>query len=213
MCRARAIVLLACALSGCVNRAALRIPGAAGSFHAARTGYVARDTAPREVRIATPTDTRSAHYEERVAGTRWTGCDTDPFHGEGTQVVAREIERELRETRLFRAIAAPDDPDALVLDTEIRTLCARAYGFLWIRVAGITSLHFTLRDGDRAVYDRTIEKVVTDADDEYTGSQVTFIEQAMKVLLSDSLRGVFSVLVRDLDRVDIDPPAKSAPAG
>jgi hypothetical protein len=57
------------------------------------------------------------------------------------------------------------------------------------------------------LFERTLEKVVTDADEEYSGSQASFIEQAMKVLISDSVRGVLSKLVWDLDRVEPAGPA------
>ena len=208
--RLAAASLIACLLLGCGNRAALRIPGAAGSFHAASTGYVATDTLPRAVRVALPTDARQAHLGERVAATRWQGCDTDPFWGDSAPATLRaDLERELRDSRIFARVAEADDSAALVLDTEIRALCAQAVGFLLVRVAGITSLHFTLRDGDQVLYESTIEKVVTDADEEYSGSQATFIEQAMKVLISDSVREVFSKLVWELDRVE---PAGPRPA-
>ena len=202
--------LIACLLLGCPNRAAVRIPGAAGSFHAASTGYVSTRTLPRAVRVALPTDARRAHLGEKVAGTRWQGCDTDPFWGgSAPRTLRADLERELRDSRIFERVAEEDDPAALVLDTEIRALCAQARGFLLIRVAGITSLHFTLRDGERVLYESTIEKVVTDADEEYSGSQASFIEQAMKVLISDSVREVFSKLVWELDRVE---PAGVRPA-
>ena len=205
---ARTLVLLfVCGLIGC-NRAALRIPGAAGPFHTASTGYVSNRTLPRAVRVAVPIDTRPAHYGERVAGTRWTGCKTDPFWGYGAaHALASELERELRDSKIFERVSVTDDPSALVLETNIRALCAQVVGFLWLRVAGITSLHFTLRDGEQVLLDRTIEEVVTDADEEYSGSQAAFIEQAMKVLISDSVREVLSKLVWELDRVEPPRPA------
>jgi hypothetical protein len=43
------------------------------------------------------------------------------------------------------------------------------------------------RDG-KILMDKKFDKVVTDADKEYTGSQVTFIEQAMRVTMADNLR-------------------------
>jgi hypothetical protein len=190
-----ALVLCGAAAVAC-NRAGLRFHGASGSFHAARTGYVASSTVLSAVRVALPTDTRAAHYGEQVAGTRWTGCSTDPFaDGSVPGIVAAELERELRDGRVFAEVLAAPAPSELVLDTEIRAFCAQAWGFVWLRVAGISALRFTLRDGERVLYERTIEKVVTDADDAYTGSQVTTIEQAMKVLVSDSLREVLRELL------------------
>jgi predicted oxidoreductase len=46
----------------------------------------------------------------------------------------------------------------------------------------------TLEQNGKVLLGRKFEKVVTDADKEYTGSQVTFLEQAMKVTMADSLR-------------------------
>ena len=43
------------------------------------------------------------------------------------------------------------------------------------------------RDG-MVLMDKKFERVVTDADPEYSGSQVTFIEQAMRATMADSLR-------------------------
>lgn len=197
-----ALLVAALASSGC-NRAALRLHGTARAFQPARTGYAAESTSARSVRVALPIDARPAHYGERVANTRWKGCDTDPFWGdEAARTLAGEIERELREGKLFAQVLANDDPSALVLETEIRALCAQVIGFFWGRVAGITSLHFTLRDGDAVLFERTIENVVTDADEEYGGPQVGFIEQAMKLLISESLRGVLYELMRGLDALD-----------
>jgi hypothetical protein len=203
-------VLVACLVPGCANRAAIRIPGAAGAFHPARIRYEAESTSPRAIRVALPTDARLAHYGENVAGTRWQGCETDPFWGDSAaRTLHAELERELRDGKLFSEVLAADEPSALVLETEIRALCAQAIGFLWIRVAGITSLHFTLRDGDQVLFERTIEDVVTDADEEYSGSQAAFIEQAMKILISDSLHEVLYDLLRELDA--LEPTLTPAP--
>ena len=93
-----------------------------------------------------------------------------------------------------------DDPAALVLETDMRALCAQVIGFLFIRVVGITSLHFTLRDGDAVLYEDTLDRVVTDADEEYTGPYAVYIEEGMQILISDSLREVLRELLRGLDR-------------
>lgn len=165
------VLLFACMLFGCFNRAPVRFHGASSRFPEASTGYVSTHPLRRTLRIATPADARAAHYRERVADTRWTGCKTDPFEGAAPRVLASEIAHEVRETQIFEQVVE-------------------------------VSLHFTLRDGEQVVYERTLEKVVTDADEEYSGSQVTFIEQAMKVTLSDSLRTLLYKLVWDLDRLE-----------
>jgi hypothetical protein len=49
--------------------------------------------------------------------------------------------------------------------------------------------------------DEKFEKVVTDADPEYTGSQLAFIQQAMRVTMADSLR----VLMKNmLGKIEIE---------
>jgi hypothetical protein len=147
-------------------------------------------------------DSRRDHVGESIAGTRWKGCETDPFWGESAPgTVAGEIERELRSSGVFREVNPLGSDESLVLETDIRALCSEAIGLFFVRVAGITSLHFRLRQGDAVLFERTIERVVTDADPEYTGSQATFLEQAMKVLISDSLREVLRELLVALDRI------------
>lgn len=184
------------------NRAALRIPAAAGAFHPAKTGYTAARARWGTVQIAPPLDERAQHYGERVAGTRWKACETDPFWNNSMPVVlARELEREVGASGLFqRVVTTPPAERALVLETRVHAFCAQAVGFLFVRVAGISSLHFTLRDGEAIVFDQTIERVITDADDEYSGQYVTTIEQAMKVLLSDSLRESLRALFSELEK-------------
>src|SRR5258705_13812794 len=91
------------------NRAALRIPGAAGAFHPAVTHYTAAKPKWGDVRIAVPLDERPQHYGERVAGTRWKACDTDPFWNNAMPVVlSRELERELRASGLFQSVGTAE---------------------------------------------------------------------------------------------------------
>ena len=209
------LVLFSVSIAAC-NRAGMRIPGAAGSFHAARTGYLAIDTTPRSVRVSLPVDMRSSHFGEPIAGTRWRACRTDPFWEDSApRTLAAELERELRESRIFETVHSPEDQDLtpLVLETEIRAWCSQAVGFFFIRVAGITSLRFTLKDGNETIFERSIERVVTDADPQYTGSQVSFVEQAMKILISDSLREVLRELLPALDKLRPAAQQGAAAAG
>lgn len=209
MRRLRSAVTVALAASVCLlvatgcNRAGARIPYASGSFQAARTAYVAKSTSSRAVRVAVPVDVREVHYGEPVAGTKWKACSTDPFVGtSAAEILATELEREIASSGIFRAVGPQGGSEELVLETEIKAMCAQAVGFIYLRVAGITSLHFTLKDGEVVLFDRTIERVVTDLDPEYTGGSVGFIEQIMKVLISDSLREVLRELMPALDQVE-----------
>ena len=74
------------------------------------------------------------------------------------------------------------------MKTDIHAFCSQVVGFLYDRVAGIGSLQITVERDGKILMDKRFEKVVTDADKEYTGSQATFIEQAMRVTMADSLR-------------------------
>jgi hypothetical protein len=67
-------------------------------------------------------------------------------------------------------------------------------------VAGIASLRITVERNGKRLFENRFERVVTDADDEYTGSQVAFIEQAMAVTIADSLRVLFRDLLLTLER-------------
>ncbi len=43
------------------------------------------------------------------------------------------------------------------------------------------------------------DKVVTDADKEYTGSRAGFLEQAMKVTMADSLRELIKDMLKQVE--------------
>ena len=55
-------------------------------------------------------------------------------------------------------------------------------------MAGITSLEFTLLEDEVSFLDERMDRVVSDGDDEYTGANVGFIKQAMRITMSDSQR-------------------------
>jgi len=189
---ALSLVLFVC---GC-DRSALRIPGASLPFPDSPTGYAAKATYPHALVVSNPVDQRAQHYGERVAGTKWTGGANDALWSmDATQIVQQRLLREFRTSGLFSKVSTVStSPDDIVVKTEIHAFCSQAVGFLIARVAGITSLRVTMEQHGRILLDRKFEKVVTDADKEYTGSQVTFIEQAMRVTMADSLRE----LVRDV---------------
>lgn len=193
--------VVCCCLMGC-NRAAVRIPGASLSFPPTSTHYVARTSYPYAVVVAEPADVRADHYGERVAGTRWTGCSTDPFWGTDVRSLIRErLSTELTESKLFARVSqGPPTEGDLVIHSEIRALCSQAIGFIYLRVAGISALKMTVDRDGQPLFAHQFESVVTDADDEYTGSQVTFIEQAMAVTLADSLHKLMREVLEGLEQ-------------
>ena len=196
----RALVLCLFAV-GC-NRAAARIPGASLSFPALSTQYAAQRTYPFNVSVAMPIDQRAEHYDDRVAGTSWTGCKTDPFWtSDASSIVRDRLVTALTDSKLFSHVsAAPAAPGDLVLHSDLDAFCSQAVGFLFIRVAGITALNLTIERDGQILFQQKFERVVTDADPQYTGSQVAFIEQAMQVTMADSLRELLRDVLVELDR-------------
>jgi len=197
---ALAICLLA-AVAGC-NRAAVRVPGASLSFPATPTRYVAQKTFPYNAAVLLPIDLRQEHYEEHVAGSRWTGCRTDPFWTTEAPVIIRDrIVTELTTSKLFTRVSqAPSEPSDIVIRSEIHAFCSQAVGFLIVRVAGISALKITVERNGRTLFQHKFERVVTDADPQYSGSQVGFIEQAMTVTMADSLREILKDFFVRLER-------------
>jgi len=186
------IALVLTAGTSC-NRAAVRIPGAAGTFHPTNTGFRSDYRDERVLYVEFPVDSREDHFGERVAATRWRGCRTDAFWGDAApRIINDELVRELDASGLFaRVVTQPPESAHLALRTKIRAFCSQAIGFFFVRVAGITSLEFVLIEGDTPLLDEQLDRVVTDADEEYTGSSVSFIKQAMRITMSDSLRELF----------------------
>ena len=194
------IMVLIFSVSGC-NRSALRIPGASLSFPETPTGHLAKKSYPYVLVIPKPVDKRSQHYGERVAGTKWTGCSTDPLWGSNaSEVIQQRLVKEFQASGLFSEISTtPTGPNDIIMETEIHAFCSQSIGFLIIRVAGISSLRVTMRRNDKTILARKFEKIVTDADKEYTGSQVTMIEQAMSVTMADSLRELLKNMLRQVE--------------
>jgi hypothetical protein len=185
--------------SGC-NRAALRIPGASTSFPGRVTHYVATTNYPYAIVVTTPVDHRSEHYGESVAGTKWKTVSTNPlWTADATKLIQDRLVNELTSSGLFAIITTNSTGSAdFILKTEIDGFCSQVRGFLVDRAAGIVSLRITLEQNGKILVDRKFERVVTDADKEYTGSQTTFIEQAMNATLADSLHEVLKDIVKQL---------------
>ena len=184
------------------DRAALRIPFASSDFPVEHAGFIVQQPLPATVEVAAPIDVRASHYDEPVAGTDWTGCATDAiWKGDVSTLLQSRIADEIAYSNLFLpADSAPPGARELVLTTKIDAFCSRVRGFIFGQGAGIVSLEFTLLDGDKPVWQKKIEHVVTDSDPDYSGSQVTFIEQAMRILMMDSLKLVLRDMLQDIDR-------------
>jgi len=104
-----------------------------------------------------------------------------------------------------------------VIRSEIHAFCSQAVGFLFVRVAGISALKVTVERNGRALFQHKFERVVTDGDPQYSGSQVGFIEQAMTTTMADSLRELLKDFFARLEReAQVDtlpyPSLQSGPA-
>ena len=194
------ICLIGGALIGC-NRAAVRIPGASLSFPQTPTQYVAAKRFPAAVTVLMPVDARPQHYDEPVAGTDWTACDTDPFWETSAASIVRDrLITELEASQLFRKVSQGQPAaDDVVIRSEIRAFCSQAIGFLILTVAGISSIHLDIEQNGKRILTKTFERVVTDDDPEYTGLQIATIEQAMVTSMGDSLRELLRDVLKHLD--------------
>lgn len=199
------LVFTVCFMGVACNRAVLRIPGASLDFPKTATGFVAARTVSATIEVALPVDVRSTHYDDTIAGTRWEGCRTDTFWREtASDILQQRVKDELVASKLFRRVGADLAPgDHFVLKAEIHAFCSQVVGFIFERVAGIVAVKSSLMKNGDNVWEQQIEHVVTDADPDYTGSQVTFIEQAMRVAMSDSLRLTLRDLLTGIERSQI----------
>ena len=185
---------------GC-NRAAVRIPGASLSFPETQTNYIAGKTYPNRVVVLLPVDLRQEHYGEKVAGTNWAACRTNPLSSEESIVIVRDrLATAISDSKIFSDVSkeTPGSND-LIVHTEIQAFCSQVVGFIYGRVAGICSMRIVVERNGKKIMDHKFERVVTDADPEYTGKSVGFIEQAMKVTMADSLRELLKDFLGRLD--------------
>ena len=106
----------------------------------------------------------------------------------------------MRDAKLFERVGTdPSQPEPLILHTEMRAFCAQVVGFIFNRVAGISAFRFKITDGGTVIFADQIEQVVTDADEAYSGSHVTTVEQAMRRAMADSLRLVLGRFLAELE--------------
>jgi hypothetical protein len=202
-----------CLMAAGCNRAALRFPDVASDFPQTHTGYVAKRMIQANIEISPPVDMRASHYRDKVAGTGWQGCSTDAMGSQtASQFLQARIENEIAASKLFLPAQSDAPPKAhYVLNSEIDAYCSQVVGVIFERVAGIVAIHFSLTKDGKTIWRKKIEHVVTDADPEYTGDQLTMIEQAMRVTETDSLRLVLRDLVQDLDNSSSALPSDGDP--
>jgi hypothetical protein len=187
-------------LTGC-ERAAVRVPGASFAFPESPAGYAGSRTIPATIVVLMPSDRRGQHQGEKVAGTDWTVAMEDTLaSGSAMPVIQSRIAADLKASRLFENVTTEEPkPGDYVLTTNVNAFNAQVVGVVIARVAGIVSLELAIDKDGKGLFQHKAERVVTDADSEYSGSPVTFIEQAMRVTMSDSLREVSRGFLAKLD--------------
>jgi hypothetical protein len=163
---------------------------------------VAKQQLPATLKVAIPVDSRSAHYDEPIAKTKWDGCRTDALWADSAPSLIHErLRKEFVTSKLFLASEAdPAHSSSLVLKSEIHAFCSQAVGVLFVRIAGIVAVKFSLERDGKLLWEQKIERVVTDADPDYTGTQVGFLEQGMRTVMSDSLRLMLRDLLKAIER-------------
>ncbi|OGW72289.1 MAG: hypothetical protein A2Y02_00095 [Omnitrophica bacterium GWA2_52_12] len=191
--------------SGC-NRGAMRLYGLGASFPPAATNFSSKTTHLEKLFVSLPVDKTAQYYDQFIAGTSWQGTRTDTFgSGEMSNLVYRELRREIQSAKIFSGIDQERTENGLVLETEIRSFGAQVRGLFWMRVGGVAAFKFTLRRNEGVLFEKVYEKVVKDGDPEYTGSSFGFIEDAMRATMSDSFREVLKAFFSDLEQLSISP--------
>ena len=197
------VFVLSVFVSGC-NRAALRIYGVGDSFPPASTHFSSKVQHPYTVYIALPEDRTSEYYGHSIAGTSWQATKTDTFGGDAMpNIICQELLREVQSSKLFSGVSRVKEKEDLVLETEVRAFGAQVRGFIFSRIGGVSSFKFTLKRGNKILFEKVYEKVVKDGDPEYTGKSVGFIEDGMRATMSDSFREILKAFFADLEQLNI----------
>ncbi|MGZ5784477.1 MAG: hypothetical protein ACXWJM_01045 [Ramlibacter sp.] len=197
----RLVILLAAAawLAGCETT--VRIPGLSFSFPESAPAFVGATHSPDAIAIAASTDGRAKYLGRNVAGTEWHACMVDTLpEGALPDLVHGRIVEALGNSRMFASVEPVAAPANWTLETEIQVFCSQTRGFVIRRVAGLVGIKFTLKKGGKTVSEQTVERVVTDADPEFTGAAVSTVEQAMRRAMADTLRVVLSDALRQMEK-------------
>ena len=178
------------------------IPGLSLSFPETSPGFVSTKQLSEGVSIAPSVDRRLDYIGRDVANTGWLACKADTL-GEGAlpRLVDERIAEAVTKAQIFATVRSIDPQATWTLAPEIQVFCSQTRGFIGRRVAGLVAIKFTLRKGSAIAWEQTLERVVTDADPDYTGSFVTTLEQGMRRSMADSLRLVLRDALREVDQV------------
>jgi len=130
--------------------------------------------------VLLPIDLRHEHYENTLPDS----LDRLPygsFVATEAPVIIRERIGTTNGSKLFTRVSrVPSEPSDIVIRSEIHAFCSQAVGLfvrlLDQRIEGYCGAQWA------ALFQHKFERVVTDGDPQYSGSQVGFIEQAMTTI-------------------------------
>ncbi len=179
-----------------------RVPGLSLSFPNTKPDFVSAKRSAESLSIVPSIDRRRGFIGRDVAKTGWLACKVDTL-GEGAlpQLVDERIAEAVNSAQISTKVQPADAQAAWSLTPEIQVFCTQSRGFIARRVAGLVAIKFTLKKGSTVAWEQTIERVVTDADPDFTGSFITTVEQAMRRAMADSLRLVLRDALREMDKV------------
>jgi len=186
-------------LAGC--KGPFRVPGLSFSFPDSAPGYVSTAHVPDTLSLISSVDRRRAHLGEDVAGTGWDACEADTLpDGAVPKLVDQRLSQAIEASGLFTRVSRNDQSAIWSLAPEVTVFCSQTRGFIGRRVAGLVGLSFILRKSGKVVWHEEFQRVVTDADPEYSGNFVTTVEQAMRRTMADALRVVLHDALAALSR-------------
>jgi len=194
----RALLLSALAwLAACDTP--VRVPGLSLAFPDTAPGFTSARPLSEAVTILPSVDVRPGNLGREVANSGWMACKADTLRdGALPKLVDERVSEALAKANIFASVRT--EPTApWTLATDIQVFCSQTRGFIGRRVAGLVAMKFTLRKGDAVFWQQSYERVVTDADADYTGSFVTTVEQGMRRSMADSFRLVLRDALRQMD--------------
>lgn len=198
---ARLVVVLSFAIWLTACETTVRVPGLSFSFPESAPTFVSATHSPESLAVAVPTDGRAKYLGKNVAGTDWHSCMVDTLpEGELPGLVRGRVVEALKNSRMFGSVEPVGARANWTLDTEIQVFCSQTRGFIIRRVAGLVGIKFTLKKGGKIISEQTVERAVTDADPEFTGSQVSTVEQAMRRAMADTLRVVLRDALQHMEK-------------
>jgi hypothetical protein len=175
---------------------------ACGSFPPTMPNAQTKSRASEALLVERPVDVRAQHLGSDIAKTGWTACAQDTLKpGEGVSLVQDRIVEAFSQSGIFQGVFK-SPPQRWTLGSDIRAFCSQSRGFIYSRVAGIVAIDFTLKRDGVVVWKGAMERVVTDADKDFTGPSVAWtISQAMQHTMADALRLVLQDALAEIDKV------------